>query len=514
MSVVEPAAAAAGFPFFELRQIAKRFGATVANDGIDLTLAPGEVLGILGENGAGKSTLMNIIAGLLTPDSGEMLIDGREASLASPREAAAAGIAMVHQHFKLIGTLTVAENIALGDPRWGGRILRLAPLRREIGAVAAGLGMAIDLDRRVDSLSVGEQQRVEILKVLSRRPRLLILDEPTAVLAQDERPGLFRMIAELASRGTAVIVISHKIEDIIESCGRVVVMRQGRVVDAAPVAGRTGAELVRMIVGDDLPPVVRGGAAAQEEAALLTVEGVTVRRSNGTLAVDHANFTLRAGEILGLCGVDANGQSELVQVLTGMMRPDGGVLRYHLDGAPPGWLDAAALRRLGLCHIPEDRHRHGILVGMALTANHLMTNLDRPVFNRRGWLRQGALDAGVERAIVDFAVTAPGPRALMAQLSGGNQQKLVLAREFAGAPRIVVAAHATRGLDQRTTTFVKQQLLRMRDAGAGVLLLSADLPEVWEIADRVMVMASGRLRGPVALNETSLQEVGHWMTAR
>jgi ABC-type uncharacterized transport system ATPase subunit len=514
MSVAQPAATAAGFPFLELRGIAKRFGATIANDGVDLTLAPGDVLGILGENGAGKSTLMNIIAGLLTPDSGAMLIDGEVVSLASPRDAAAAGIAMVHQHFKLIGSLTVAENIALGDPRWGAGWLRLAPLRREIGALAAGLGMAIDLDRKVDSLSVGEQQRVEILKVLSRRPRLLILDEPTAVLGQDERPGLFRMIAELASRGAAIIISSHKIEDIMESCRRVVVMRQGRVVDAAPVAGRTSAELVRMIVGDDLPPVVRGGAAAPEPVPLLTVEDLIVRRGNGTLAVDRAGFTLRAGEILGLCGVDGNGQSELVQALTGMARPAGGILRYHLDGAPPGWLDAAALRRLGLCHIPEDRHRHGILAGMTLTENHLVTNLERPVFNRGGWLRYGALGASVTRAIVDFAVTAPGPRAVMAQLSGGNQQKLVLARELAGAPRIIVAAHATRGLDQRTTAFVKQQLLRMRDAGAGVLLLSADLPEVWEIADRIMVMANGRLRGPVALDETRLQEVGHWMTAR
>jgi general nucleoside transport system ATP-binding protein len=509
-----PATMGADRPFLELSGVSKAFGATIANQAVDLKLWPGEILGVVGENGAGKSTLMNIIAGLLAPDAGEIVLDGRVVDFSSPRDAAAAGIGMVHQHFKLIGSLTVAENIALGDPRWGRGRLRFAPLRADIGALAAELGVTIDFDRHIDDLTVGEQQRVEILKVLSRRPRLLILDEPTAVLTQDERPGLFRVIGELATHGTAVIIISHKLEDILETCDRVTVMRHGRVVDTAEVAGRSRADLVRMIVGDNLPALTRETGGDGARAPLLTVENVMVRRPNGTLAVNDASFTLISAEILGLCGVDGNGQSELVQALAGMFRPIAGHIHYHLNGAADGWLDAAELRRLGLCHIPEDRHRHGMLAGLPLTENYLMTHLGQREFNRRGWLQGRAIAARVEEAVATFEVKAPGLQATMSQLSGGNQQKLVLAREFAAAPRIVVAAHPTRGLDVRTIAFVKQQLLSMRKRGAGILLLSADLPEVWEIADRVMVMTAGQLRGPVAVAETTLQEVGHWMTAR
>ena len=506
---------AAGRPLLAVRGVTKVFGATVASDAVDLEVWPGEIVGILGENGAGKSTLMNMIAGLIAPDGGEIVLDGESVVFASPRDAAAAGIGMVHQHFKLIGSLTVAENIALGDPRWGRGVLRFEPLRREVGALAAALGMAVDFDRRVDELAVGEQQRVEILKVLSRRPRLLILDEPTAVLTQDERPGLFRMMAELAARGTAVIIISHKLEDILETCKRVVVMRGGRVVDAAPVSGRSRADLVRMIVGENLPNVSRGAKADAPSAPLMTVEALTIGRPNGTRAVEGASFTLMSREILGLCGVDGNGQSELIHALSGMLRPLSGRVVYHLEGAPAGaWLDAAALRRLGLCHIPEDRHRHGILSAFPLTANYLLTHLGLRDFNRSGWLRQRTIRSRVTEAVAAFEVKAAGPQAIMSHLSGGNQQKLVLARELAAAPRIVIAAHPTRGLDIRTIAFVKQQLLRMREGGAGILLLSADLADIWEIADRVVVMTNGRLRGPVAVADTTLQEVGHWMTTQ
>ena len=509
-----PVPSYAGRPLLELVGIGKSFGRTAANRDVHLDVWPGEILGILGENGAGKSTLMNIIAGLLSPNVGKILVNGETVRFSSPRDAAAAGIGMVHQHFKLIGSLTVAENIALGDARWGRGMLRLTSLRKEVGALAATLGVAVDFDRRVDDLTVGEQQRVEILKALSRRPQLLILDEPTAVLTQDERLGLFRLIADLAERRMAVIIISHKLEDILENCRRVVVMRQGSVVDRAHLAGCNRADLVRMVVGEDLPAVVGSPERAVAAAPLITVENLTVRRANGTLAVDGASFALLSNEVLGVCGVDGNGQSELIQALTGMVQPASGRVHYHLQGVRDGWQDAAMLRRLGLCHIPEDRHRHAILADLPLTANYLMTHLGRREFNWRGWLRRRAVHDRVAAAISAFEVRAPGPHARMAELSGGNQQKFVLAREFACAPRIIVAAHPTRGLNVRTIAFVRRQLMRMRAEGAEILLLSADLQEIWEMADRVAVMAAGRIRGPVAVSETTLRNVGHWMTAR
>jgi ABC-type uncharacterized transport system ATPase subunit len=502
-------------PFLQVRAVSKVFGNTVANRDVDLSVAAGEVVGVLGENGAGKTTLMNIISGLLAADSGEIFVAGRCAAFASPRDAAEAGIGMVHQHFKLVGALTVAENIALGDSRWGRGRLRLDVLRREIGRIAERLGIQVDFDRRVDALTIGEQQRVEILKVLARSPRLLILDEPTAVLTPDERSGLFAMIAELARSGTAVIIISHKLEDILEACQRVIVMRGGRVVDAGPVRGRSRADLVRMVVGEDLPPTMRKSEKLRPRKPLVDVENLTIRRANGTFAARNVSFRLTSDEILGLCGVDGNGQSELIAAITGMRRPDGGRIQYHLPGAPAdGWLDAAVLRRLGLCHVPEDRHRHGIVEDLALPENFLLTQLDVAQFNFRGWLQHRRIINGVAAAIADFEVKAESPRAGIAQLSGGNQQKFVLAREFANTPSVIVAAHPTRGLDVRTIVFIKQRLLDARARGAGVLLLSSELAEIWDIVDRIMVMAGGRLLGPVSIAATSPEEIGHWMTAR
>ena len=351
--------------------------------------------------------------------------------------------------------------------------------------------------------------------MLAREPRLLILDEPTAVLAPDERAGLFRMIARLKARGVAIILISHKLEDVEQGCDRVVVMRQGRVVDQAAVAGRSRDDLVRLIVGDHLAPVEH--RAATPGATVLAVENLTIRRPNGSIAVADASFTLQAGEIVGLCGVEGNGQTELLHVLAGMARADGGTLRYRLNAAEFGAADAATLRRHGLAHIAEDRLRHAVVAEASLADNWLLTNLHDRAFNTGAWLRRAPAVARVARAIGDYAIKAPGPRALLRQLSGGNQQKLVLARELAagagGAPPLVLAAHPTRGLDLRTIAFVQRELLRARDAGAAIVLLSADLAELWQMADRIAVMANGRLRGPVALSATTQQDVGHWMTA-
>ena len=509
----EPAEGVGPSALLEIDGVSKRYGALLANDRISFGVAQGEVVGVLGENGAGKSTLMNIVSGLIQPDEGVVRLAGREVAFASPRDAAEAGIGMVHQHFKLVGAMTVAENLALGDPNRGRGLLHLDRLAREMRETVERLGVQLDFEARVDSLTVGQQQRVEILKVLSRRPRVLILDEPTAVLTREERPALFRLIAELAAQGAAVILISHKLEDIVESCQRVVVLRQGRVVSVSQVDGKRREDLVRLLVGDDLPALAKREPTSCAHDRLLDVRGLSLCRPDGTRALDDVSFCLHAGEILALCGVDGNGQSELMHVLAGLVRPATGSMRYWFDSGS-GVPDAASIRRGGVCHIPEDRLRDGVMADASLMDNYLLTQLDDGRLNRRGWLRRSALRRATVEAVAAYAIRAPGVDAALSQLSGGNQQKLVLARELARDPRVVLAAHPTRGLDVQTIAFVNNQLLACRQRGAGVLLASADLSEAWQVADRIMVMAAGRLHGPVPLALTSLYEVGRWMTNR
>lgn len=498
-----------------LEGITKRYGSLVANDEVSFDVGQGEVVGILGENGAGKSTLMNVISGLIGPDGGTISLDGRAVVFNSPRDASDAGIGMVHQHFKLVGALTVAENLALGDPRWGRRMmLRFDDLKTTISDIAQRLGISVDFDSRVDRLTVGQQQRVEIMKVLSRRPRLLILDEPTAVLSQEERPALFNLVAELAAQGTSVIIISHKLEDILDSCRRVVVMRHGKVVSISDVGGKSRQDLIRLLVGDDMPTLGLKEQCVNAGQSLLKVSNLSVKRPNNTTALHDVDFELYRGEILALCGVEGNGQSELVQVVAGLLKPHSGRLQYWFDADGSEYLDAAVLRRAGVCHIPEDRLRDGVLVDAPLADNFLLTHLDAAKFNTRGWLRPAMVQEALAEAVTAYSVKTPSLRATMSQLSGGNQQKLVLARELADDPSLIIAAHPTRGLDVKTIAFINNRLLARRSAGAGVLLASADLSEVWQVADRIMVLAAGRLHGPVPVSQTSIQEVGGWMTLR
>jgi ABC-type uncharacterized transport system ATPase subunit len=417
---------------------------------------------------------------------------------------------MVHQDFKLIDTLTVQENLALGDRRWGWPIIDYGRLRKTLGTLARELGIALDLTARVNRLSVGQQQQVEILKALSRKPRILILDEPTSVLAPDERGRLFDMVARLKASGTGVILISHRLEDILEACNRVVVMRQGRVVGGGAVAGLERTDLVRMIVGASLPRIEHRAPSAGRP--VLTVEQLVLQHPNGPPTIAGATFELRAGEITALCGVDGNGQSELVELIAGMRSPQSGKLVYHLAGSEHvGPAAPAALRALGVAHVPEDRLRHAVVGAFSLTDNWLLTNLWSTLFAPGGWLRSGRARVSCHDAIRVYDIKARGTTDPLRTLSGGNQQKFVLARELANTPGLVLAAHATRGLDVRTIAFVLSELLRVRDAGAAVLLLSADLDEVWHVADRIMVMSRGHLRGPVSLGATTRQEVGHWM---
>lgn len=453
---------------------------------------------------------MNVLAGLVQPDAGEIELDGRPLTFRTPHDAIAHGIAMVHQHFKLISSFTVEENLAL---EWAHGVLDFARLRRRLDEITGRLGIELDPRSRVGDLPIGKQQQVEILKALWRTPRVLILDEPTAVLAPEEREGLMQLVRQMKLSGTAVLLISHKLEDITACCERVVVMRRGRVVESGPVAGRSANDLLNAVVGGALPSVIHEHARAGEP--VLSVAGLQVRRSNGTLAVDGATFDVRAGEVVALCGVEGNGQTELFHTLAGMTVPDAGQLRYRLGTVT---LDApqspADLRRHGVAHVPEDRLRHAVIPGMPLAANWLLTRLAEPALVTRGLIRWRGVRREVEDGVRTYDVRSPGLTALVQQLSGGNQQKLVLARELSSAPTLVLAAHPSRGLDVRTVSFVQRKLLEARDRGAGVLVLSSDLAEVWPCADRIMVMVEGRLRGPVPLAQTSEREIGHWMSVR
>ncbi len=496
----------------ELREITKRYPGVIANDGVSLTLGAGEVLGILGENGAGKSTLMNVLAGLVGPDGGRILIDGAEARFSSCADAIGHGIGMVHQHFMLVATLSVAENIALGERGGRNGILALDAVAQKIREIGARIALPVDPDARVEDLDIGSRQRVEIIKALYRGARYLILDEPTAVLARAESAGLFATIRSLAASGVGIVLISHKLDDIFEVADRVMVMRQGRVVDTAPIAGRSADDLVRAMVGGDIAAPDRGGARAPG-AVVLEATSLRVGRAAGGTALSDVSFALHEGEILALAGVEGNGQRELIEVLSGLREAEAGAVR-HRGKALPRRPSVRNLRAAGLRHVPEDRHGHGILQGLPLSENYLMTHLFDPVLNRFGWLRRAVAGRRTAEAVERFAVAAPGPAAAIGALSGGNQQKLVLARELSPGARVLLAAHPTRGLDVRTVAFVHDTLLKQSAAGLGILLVSSDLGEIWRLADRVMVAAGGRIRGPAPIGETTTGEVGTWMAGR
>jgi general nucleoside transport system ATP-binding protein len=497
-------------PLLEARGLNKSYGQLRANDDVSFSIFPGEIVGIVGENGAGKSTLVKMLGGALAPDSGEILISGSAVALHSPADAQEAGISLVHQHFNLIEDLTVEENLVLGRPELRHGILHFKELRPEFASVAEDLGTHIAFDSRISTLSVGGRQQVELIRALFHDPRLLILDEPTAVLPPDERDRLLRFIRLLKERGTATILISHKLDDLYDCCDRAVVMRAGRVVGTSELRPDDRAELIRLIVGAELPlPDTRHGAPG---AALVSVKDLVVYRDNGTVAVDHGSFDLHAGEIVGLCGVEGNGQTELLHAMAGMRTVQSGEITYAIGSKPVTNADAALLRRIGVAHIPEDRLHYAVVAPFSLTFNWLLRKLSKPRFVTWGLLHRQAAAKATAAAIKDNDVRASGPRARMADLSGGNQQKFVIARELSDDVAIILAGHPTRGLDIRTVVAIRNRLIAERARGVAILLLSADLAEVWDVADRIMVMARGRLRGPVPVAETTLAEIGHWMT--
>ena len=492
----------------ELRGITKRFPGVVANDRVDFDLARGEVHALLGENGAGKSTLVNVLYGLYHPDEGEILLDGKPVRINSPHDAIERGIGMVHQHFMLVPVMTVAENVVLATEPTRGPFLDMREAEKRVREVARALDFRIDPHARVETISVGQQQRVEILKALYRRAEILILDEPTAVLTPQEADELFEIVRTLAREGHAVVFITHKLHEVLAIADRITVLRRGRKIDTVPREGATEEGLARMMVGRDVVLDVEKGPAEPGEA-LLQVENLVVRDERGLEAVRGVSFEVRAGEIVGIAGVDGNGQSELIDALTGLRRPESGRIvvagRDVTRASPRSALDA------GVGHIPEDRQRRGLVLDFTLAENIALHDYAKPPASRFGWLYPRRL---VERAgglLAEFDVRGGEAETLASSLSGGNQQKLVLAREISRDPRVLVAAQPTRGLDVGAIEFVHNRLVKERDEGRAILLISFELDEILSLSDRILVFYEGAVAGEYA-PDVSGQELGIAMT--
>lgn len=478
----------------ELRGITKRFGSLVANDHIDLTVEAGEIHALLGENGAGKSTLMNVLYGLYQADEGEVLLDGELQHFAGPGDAMAAGIGMVHQHFMLIPVFTVAENVMLGhESTKAGGVLDLAAARAKVNEISKRFGFHVDPDALVDDLPVGVQQRVEIIKALSRDARVLVFDEPTAVLTPQETDELMGIMRQLKESGTSIVFITHKLREVREVADRITVIRLGKVVgEAAPTA--TNAELASLMVGRAVELTVRKGEPKLGDPALV-VDGLTVIDHVGHLVVNDVSFTVRRGEILAVAGVQGNGQTELTEALLGLQpRVQGSV---NLDGTE---LTSASVRRIldaGVGFVPEDRTEDGLVGEFTIAENLMLDRSEGAPFVRGGSIQRGALDDFAREKVKEFDVRTQGIDSKVRQLSGGNQQKVVLARELSRDLRLLVAAQPTRGVDVGSIEFIHKRIIEARDAGVPVVVVSTELDEVTALADRIMVMYRGRIVGIV-----------------
>ena len=488
----------------EMRGIVRRFGAVRANDSVDLDVNAGEILGLLGENGSGKSTLMKVLFGMTAPDAGAIRFRDRALEGHRPGDAMAAGIAMIHQHFMLIEAMTVVENVMLGWPE-AGRRLKTAEIAARVREASQRFGLDLDPFASVAALSLGRRQRVEILKAVLREAQLLILDEPTSNLAPSEVADLLTILRRLRIEGKGVVFISHKLPEVLEVCDRVVVLRAGRVSGSAPIGTVTRAQLAEMMVGRDVttPHVVKAQAVG---ATRLSVTGL---RGPG---LGPLTFEVRGGEILGVAGVDGNGQIELAETLAGLRRPQAGVVT--LDGRDVTRASVAARVNAGMAYMPADRSSTALVRGMTIAENLMLRDSRRPPYARGLFLAGRALAEKARALMAEYDVRAPGPQTIAARLSGGNQQKIVVARELDRGPAVLIAHQAAWGLDPGATRFVLERVIALRDAGAAVVYFSSELEEVLEISDRIAVLAGGGFAGVTSRAEADLKQIGLWMSGR
>jgi len=503
-------------PLVELNGISKRFGAVAACDDVDLSLYPGQIHGILGENGAGKSTLMKILIGLVLPDSGTISIDGANCTIHNPLDAAAHGIAMVHQHFSLVEPLTVWENVALGDSG------KLDPdaVRRRIGELGEEYGLIIDPDTRVRDLTAGLRQRVEIIKCLRRDPRVLIFDEPTSVLTPDESQQLFKSLRTMvASEGKSVVLVSHKLDEVLRTTDDVTIMRQGRVVDTMDTSETTAPALARSMVGREVSlrseraalghidldvPAEAPTVTPPKVAPVLSIANANASGAGGQRLLDDLTLHVHSGEIVGVAGVEGNGQRPLADLLSSLLPLDSGTVAVNgelVSSSSPG-----AMSRAGIGVIPEDRHDSGVVLEMTVAENLVLVDPQRVA--QHGVINHKSLTRFAEEMIQEFGIQCSGPHAPLWSLSGGNQQRVVLARELAGDPKVLVAAQPTRGLDVGAIEYMTNRIREAATAGAAVLLISSELEEILDIADRIVVMAGHRIVGEMPRAGVDLEQLG------
>jgi len=491
-----------GEPVLRMRAITKRFPGVLANDHIDFELKAGEVHGLLGENGAGKTTLMKILYGHLQPDSGEILIRGEKVEIAGPKEANELGIGMVHQHFMLVQNLTALENVVLGIPLERPPLLDLGPARAKFEQLTKEYELELDPNMPVWQLPVGDQQWLEILKLLFRDANILILDEPTAVLAPQQAEQLFRLIRRFAQEGRSIIFISHKLKEIKAVADRITVLRDGQVIGTVDAADAQPSQLAEMMVGRTVFLERRSRPPRESEQAVLEIEDLNCLNDRGLPALKDLNLTIRAGEIVGVAGVDGNGQRELAECISGLRKPTAGSIR--ICGQP---IQDVVRDTSLLGFVPEDRHRTGLVLGFTVAENMVLKNFADPPFTRRGIIRWDEVHRHASKLMQEYDVRAPDPMVLVSSLSGGNQQRVVVARELSGKPSMLV----TRGLDVGSVESVHSVLLRERNRGAGVLFISTELSEVMALSDRIIVMYKGEIMGELEAEGADVNTIGELM---
>lgn len=490
----------------ELRGITKRFPGVLANDAINLTLNQGEVHALLGENGAGKSTLMNILYGLYQQDEGDIFIRDERVAINSPSDSIASGVGMVHQHFMLIPVFTVTENVMLGEESMrGGVFLDRAAAAARIREISDQYGLAVDPDAYVKNLPVGVQQRVEIIKLLYRQAEILILDEPTAVLTPQEADELFKIMKNLIAAGKSIIFITHKLREVLDYADRITVIRQGKVVGSTTPAEANQTALASMMVGREVLLQVERGQAEPGEL-VLDVADLEVLDDRNDLVVEGVTFNLRAGEILGIAGVQGNGQTELVEALTGLRGAYKG--RVTMLGEEVANAPVRKIIELGTGHIPEDRQRDGLVLSFPIVDNLVLQTYYLPPFARGPIVQESALLANAVEQVENFDIRTPSPITPVSSLSGGNQQKVIVAREFSRPTKLMIASQPTRGLDVGSIEYIHNQLIKKRDEGTGVLLVSSELDEILQLSDRIAVMYRGKVVAILASNEATKELLG------
>jgi simple sugar transport system ATP-binding protein len=488
--------------------LTKRFPGVVANEDVSLTVHKGEIVALLGENGAGKSTLVKMIYGLYQPDEGEIRIKGEPVRLSGPRDAIRRGVGMVHQHFQLVPVFTVAENIILGDePRRSG-FVNMRKATRDVAELSERYGLQVDVNARVEDLPVGAQQRVEILKALYRRADILIMDEPTAVLTPQETNELLKVMRAFADSGVAVVFITHKLREVLEVADTIEVLRGGRVVGTAKPSEVDQAALAQMMVGRSVMLTVDRGPA-NPGGVVLDVRGLSAMNDLGLPALRDVSLSVRSGEIVGIAGVEGNGQRELVESITGLRKSTSQAL--VIAGTPAQHATPHAVHAMGVGHVPEDREKDGLVGSYSIADNMVLNRFDEPEFASKGVRNRTAVDALATTLVEEFDVRTPSIRTSADSLSGGNKQKVVIARELAAQPTVLIAAQPTRGIDVGSIEFIHSQIVQARDAGAGVLLVSAELDEVMGLSDRILVMYDGRIVGEMPSEDADRARIGRLM---